>query len=498
MEVSKFPDKDIVVDDDEVPPQPKKRVHLKNPDRVETPSVEIQMRAIKRLEQVELEGSEETRKEKCTKTTIPLISTTITTTAEEADHDKVHRLVLRKKSRVLKTHLKRWGVDSLSFRSNDGLSVLSDFTQQATSGDVKLPGVEFAASTHVFTSTSPTSVCSANTRIAKLDLAIKAFRRPSRKQRQRMNKKETKINSITGYDIIADNVIDYKKYNNKLYFIGNPTGCVPNLPKGSFTKCPTKDLHAINLIYNDKNHGARMANVFKLLPRKEIVVNANHHKNYYSYYQLFSTLLDHNKATVQRGKTREVGFENATDKKYLCFGDQVSRAKKGIKPNIEGINEEHYRKLSKFVNYVEFCIKGYLESHFLSAMHLLRNRLEYLSGILQQGNPEAMNSSIAFSKNSYLNIHTDQDFGMSTMIVLGDKPGKLQNDSQVLLYMCFPSQGVSVALRHGDILLFNPLVPHGASSRVSDECDVIILALYTKTAHIGGNDNSKSISHLFI
>ena len=55
---------------------------------------------------------------------------------------------------------------------------------------------------------------------------------------------------------------------------------------------------------------------------------------------------------------------------------------------------------------------------------------------------------------------------------------------------------MSVALRHGDILLFNPLMPHGASSRTSNDFNVITLALYTKTANIGGNDNTKNLRKL--
>ena len=98
------------------------------------------------------------------------------------------------------------------------------------------------------------------------------------------------------------------------------------------------------------------------------------------------------------------------------------------------------------------------------------------------------------AENAYLSIHTDDDFGMSTMIVLSDNMEQLEYDSPILMYMCFPQQGVSVALRHGDILLFNPLIPHGSSSRTSTMNNVITIALYTKTGNIGGNDNTKIIN----
>jgi hypothetical protein len=63
-------------------------------------------------------------------------------------------------------------------------------------------------------------------------------------------------------------------------------------------------------------------------------------------------------------------------------------------------------------------------------------------------------------------------------------------------YFTFPEQGVAVALRPGDMLLFNPLYHHCLSSRTTSyqNDDVFCLSLYLKTAIVGKNDNALPIT----
>jgi hypothetical protein len=65
-------------------------------------------------------------------------------------------------------------------------------------------------------------------------------------------------------------------------------------------------------------------------------------------------------------------------------------------------------------------------------------------------------------------------------------------DAKVCNYFTFAEQGIAVALRPGDMLIFNPLYHHCLSSRTSlyETEDVFCLLLYLKTAVVGKNDNS--------
>jgi ectoine hydroxylase-related dioxygenase (phytanoyl-CoA dioxygenase family) len=69
---------------------------------------------------------------------------------------------------------------------------------------------------------------------------------------------------------------------------------------------------------------------------------------------------------------------------------------------------------------------------------------------------------------------------------------------QVCNYFTFAKQGVAVALRPGDILLFNPVYKHCLSSRTSayETKDMFSLSMYLKTAIIGKNDNSLPLTDI--
>ena len=54
-------------------------------------------------------------------------------------------------------------------------------------------------------------------------------------------------------------------------------------------------------------------------------------------------------------------------------------------------------------------------------------------------------------------------------------------------------QGVAVALRLSDLLLFNPKAMHCVSSRTLLAYDVFCMLFYLKTAVVGGNDNSRPL-----
>ena len=53
-----------------------------------------------------------------------------------------------------------------------------------------------------------------------------------------------------------------------------------------------------------------------------------------------------------------------------------------------------------------------------------------------------------------------------------------------------------IALRPGDILVFNPQMYHSVSSRADDAQHIWCLSLYLKTALVGGNDNSIQLNPL--
>ena len=101
-------------------------------------------------------------------------------------------------------------------------------------------------------------------------------------------------------------------------------------------------------------------------------------------------------------------------------------------------------------------------------------------------------SALSSGRNVSLPVHVDDDATVSVVVVVDDQPFSLE--SPLKAYFCFPEHGRAIALRAGDMLLFNALVPHCISTRVDQTRDMFACALYLKTRVVAGNDNSKSLS----
>ncbi len=60
----------------------------------------------------------------------------------------------------------------------------------------------------------------------------------------------------------------------------------------------------------------------------------------------------------------------------------------------------------------------------------------------------------------------------------------------ILCYFCLPKMGVSVPLKTGYMLLFNPLVSHMVSSHCRTKEDTYCVDIYMNNSILGLNDSS--------
>lgn len=102
----------------------------------------------------------------------------------------------------------------------------------------------------------------------------------------------------------------------------------------------------------------------------------------------------------------------------------------------------------------------------------------------------ALAASIDFSAPA----HLDDDFLFSLHQLNVDAAGYDDQDAPVAQYFCFPQYGYAVALRPGDMLLFNSQCYHCLSKvtnhYVEADIRVHVTTFYLKTAHVGKNNNS--------
>ena len=99
--------------------------------------------------------------------------------------------------------------------------------------------------------------------------------------------------------------------------------------------------------------------------------------------------------------------------------------------------------------------------------------------------------SMAYGKNVFLNVHRDDDFFWSLTTVLTKDKQEHTMHSNIATYFCFPAHGFAVALRPGDVLMFNATVDHCVSSKCNTYRNVICLSMYLKSLVVSGNDNSR-------
>ena len=92
----------------------------------------------------------------------------------------------------------------------------------------------------------------------------------------------------------------------------------------------------------------------------------------------------------------------------------------------------------------------------------------------------------------------DADFFYSVVTVQAEKSdGTLYSMSDdICYYFVFAKYGVVVALRPGDVLLFNPLAYHSVMTPVNPANEVWCCSLYWKMGVIGKNDNIMPLTEL--
>jgi hypothetical protein len=98
-------------------------------------------------------------------------------------------------------------------------------------------------------------------------------------------------------------------------------------------------------------------------------------------------------------------------------------------------------------------------------------------------------TQMAVGLDYWSNCHVDDDFFFSTLcgFNMDSIPVKERKDRKILYYFLFPSHKCAVPIREGDIICFNPLIPHCASnSRIPRSaiatCYVSTKSICTQTA----------------
>lgn len=200
--------------------------------------------------------------------------------------------------------------------------------------------------------------------------------------------------------------------------------------------------------------------------------------------------------SISRGTKREV-MSDAGAPLYRTLGATARRNAHGVyvkkPPECSERSWNTIGSLSKVVHHV---------AESITPTKLLRGIQKATNVIPPVGNSHRIWNSVAFGKNIFLNSHTDEDsfLSVTTVITHPMNGSHYEKDDPIVQYFVFPEVGFAVALRPGDVLVFNPLYFHSVSSRTEEgeKQDTYCLSFYLKTAVVGGNDNSLPLSQFQI
>ena len=220
-----------------------------------------------------------------------------------------------------------------------------------------------------------------------------------------------------------------------------------------------------------------------------------------------------------RGNSHKVFFENSSSN-YIDVGIGVSRFMRGLyRKELVGVSDEDIKNVNDYFSFVENTVKQYLPSCLLEKLQIAMNLIGMEDfNQLKSYNEKKKNlddlfptnintdkntsfsfmPSASFGSNNLLPLHTDKDMFLSvvhvhamTDIIEQNTKSYYRPNSKICKYFTF-NNGSSVAMRSGDILVFNPTIPHCVSSTTDDYSDdkVFCVSHYFKSLIAGRNDNT--------
>jgi hypothetical protein len=345
-------------------------------------------------------------------------------------------------------------------------------------------------------------------------------------QRKRFNKKMAKINALqkvllssSTHYVVGEKVLT----NTKRYYSGNANGLVANLPRTAATKRNTKKeaknpnkpkkafQHSAtkNLEVTDTVDGAHCVDdngriIWTLIPRAYTLASGDPNVN-----ALLGTLNVINSNIVRechRGDNIHLISEDPPEAKsrYTSAGCAANLGATGTTHKRPEIPEEDWKRLLELSCHVHYCAYGYMPSDTLQRISSLHRILELMNFDGETCTVDTIITqiwnSMALGKNNSPNSHKDKDVTSSAVAVLAP-PANGESyvmDEPIAHYFVFPTIGKSVALRGGDVLLFDPSYFHSLSTRTDHfaNIDTHCLSMYLNTATTSGNDKTRELTEL--
>ena len=170
---------------------------------------------------------------------------------------------------------------------------------------------------------------------------------------------------------------------------------------------------------------------------------------------------------------------------YMNMGNTTQKYRKGLKA---ARHEILLRKpFQRWFGHLKQVCREHLPRHLLGPMEAVHRERQHL-GLLQELKSEDLWKALACGRNNFLNAHTDDDCCWSLTTVVSEVP-----EDNIVCYFVFPEMGDVVPLRHGDLLLFNPLECHCVSARRDGTKEAFCASFYINAGVAGENNRGVEV-----
>ena len=298
-----------------------------------------------------------------------------------------------------------------------------------------------------------------------------------------------------------DKIFDAGDYKEQAVFLLGTRRFIPQIPSVINNKESIVLEVKGNLAVVDAIEGACMENDnFMLLPRSEVTddrISGKGHFDWAKIYEAFDTLERGSSRTAVRTESlhRHVVLDGEGSK-YINIGTSRKQMGTGTIETMKSLDEMKNRLCRDVYEMwhkrVEHCAEKYLPLCMRRLLQVMNEMCSHNKVPFQDNKYSKIWPSVISGRNVFLNVHSDDDYFMGMITVIGrDVP---ITDAPIVCYFCFPTLGIAVALRNGDLLMFNPKLPHCVSSRCNPKYEAFCVSMYTKSLLVGGNDNAQELS----
>jgi len=196
---------------------------------------------------------------------------------------------------------------------------------------------------------------------------------------------------------------------------------------------------------------------------------------------------------------KEDGISRGVDtkgvaKKEVAIGLKPNRCGHGyVNSSLKRTHPLVWKTVCKYARQTEHVSKEFIKEGLLVG----HNKAKEIIGWSSLESAQIF-SALSVSCNYYSPAHVDGDFFFSAFQVIVDTDDVSYNEHcPIVQYFCFPTCGFAVAVRNGDMLLFNPSIFHCLSHKEKsfEGMDVFVNSFYLKSQVVGLHDNSIPFHH---